>query len=89
MWGMVRRKWRCSRLHWRGKKSYCAAISGDGVVVITTNPTIFAKAVGSGAGYEPQVKNLAIRDTAVGDERRHQIALGPAPEQSAQFSSGA
>jgi hypothetical protein len=58
-------------------------------VVITTNPTIFAKAVGSGAGYEPQVKNLAIRDTAVGDERRHQIALGPAPEQPAQFASGA
>ena len=27
-------------------------VEHDGVVGITTNPTIFAKAIGSGAGYE-------------------------------------
>ena len=42
----------------------------DGVVGITTNPTIFAKAIGSGAGYEAQVKDLALRGTAVGEAVR-------------------
>ena len=32
-----------------------------GVVGVTTNPTIFAKAIGSGAGYEDQVHDLALR----------------------------
>lgn len=41
-----------------------------GVVGITTNPTIFAKAIGSGAGYEEQVQDLALRGTAVGETVR-------------------
>ena len=42
-----------------------------GVVVgITTNPTIFAKAIGSGSGYEEQVHDLALRGTAVGETVR-------------------
>jgi transaldolase len=38
-----------------------------GVVGVTTNPTIFANAIGSGAGYEEQVHDLALRGTAVGE----------------------
>ncbi len=41
-----------------------------GVVGITTNPTIFAKAIGSGSGYEEQVHDLALRGTAVGETVR-------------------
>ena len=41
-------------------------VDQGGVVGITTNPTIFAKAIGSGAGYEDQVHDLALRGTAVG-----------------------
>ncbi|MBV8870237.1 MAG: transaldolase, partial [Acetobacteraceae bacterium] len=41
-----------------------------GIVGITTNPTIFAKAIGSGAGYEAQVHDLAQRGTAVGETVR-------------------
>jgi transaldolase len=41
-----------------------------GVVGVTTNPTIFAKAIGSGAGYEDQVHDLALRGTAVGEAVR-------------------
>jgi transaldolase len=40
------------------------------VVGITTNPTIFAKAIGSGAGYETQVHDLALRGTAIGETVR-------------------
>src|ERR1700761_5460788 len=45
-------------------------IEHDGVVGVTTNPTIFAKAIGSGAGYEGQVRDLALRGTAVGEAVR-------------------
>ncbi len=45
-------------------------VEHDGVVGITTNPTIFAKAIGSGAGYEEQVRDLALRGTAVGEAVR-------------------
>ena len=38
-------------------------VEQNGVVGITTNPTIFAKAIGSGVGYELQVKDLALRGT--------------------------
>ncbi len=41
-----------------------------GVVGITTNPTIFAKAIGAGAGYEEQVRDLALRGTAIGETLR-------------------
>ncbi|MBV9824962.1 MAG: transaldolase [Alphaproteobacteria bacterium] len=45
-------------------------VEHDGVVGITTNPTIFAKAIGSGSGYEDQVHDLALRGTAVGETVR-------------------
>src|ERR1700761_536205 len=45
-------------------------VEHGGVGGITTNPTIFAKAIGSGAGYEAQVKDLALRGTAVGEAVR-------------------
>ena len=45
-------------------------VENGGVVGITTNPTIFAKAIGSGAGYEDQVHDLAMRGTAVGETVR-------------------
>ncbi|MGI4798841.1 MAG: transaldolase [Janthinobacterium lividum] len=45
-------------------------VEHGGVVGITTNPTIFAKAIGSGAGYESQVHDLALRGTAVGETLR-------------------
>ena len=40
------------------------------IVGITTNPTIFAKAIGAGSGYEEQVRDLALRGTAVGETVR-------------------
>jgi len=42
---------------------------GD-IVGITTNPTIFAKAIGAGSGYEDQLRDLALRGTAVGETLR-------------------
>ena len=51
-----------------GKLAELAAHSG--VVGVTTNPTIFAKAIGSGTGYEEQVHDLALRGTAVGETVR-------------------
>lgn len=45
-------------------------VERGGVVGITTNPTIFAKAIGSGSGYEEQVRDLALRGTAVGETVR-------------------
>lgn len=42
---------------------------GD-VVGITTNPTIFAKAIGAGSGYEEQLRELALRGTAIGETLR-------------------
>ena len=40
------------------------------MVGITTNPTIFAKAIGAGSGYEDQVRDLALRGTAIGETLR-------------------
>jgi transaldolase len=45
-------------------------VEHGGVVGITTNPTIFAKAIGSGSGYEEQVYDLALRGAAVGETLR-------------------
>src|SRR3954471_18528823 len=42
---------------------------GD-IVGITTNPTIFAKAIGDGSGYEEQLRDLALRGTAIGETLR-------------------
>jgi transaldolase len=46
---------------------------GD-IVGITTNPTIFAKAIGDGSGYEEQLRDLALRGTAIGETLRLQTA---------------
>lgn len=46
------------------------AVERDGVVGITTNPTIFAKAIGAGEGYDGHVRDLALRGTAVGETVR-------------------
>src|ERR1700761_6293079 len=45
-------------------------VDDDKIVGITTNPTIFAKAIGSGSGYEGQVHDLALRGTAIGETLR-------------------
>lgn len=42
----------------------------SGIVGITTNPTIFAKSIASGSGYEPQIRDLALRGTAIGETLR-------------------
>ena len=50
--------------------SLAGMVEGGGIVGITTNPTIFAKAIGAGAGYEPQLRELALRGTAIGETLR-------------------
>jgi transaldolase len=42
---------------------------GD-IVGITTNPTIFAKAISEGSGYDEQLRDLALRGTAIGETLR-------------------
>jgi transaldolase len=42
---------------------------GD-IAGITTNPTIFAKAIGAGSGYEDQVRDLTLRGTSMGETLR-------------------
>ncbi|MDO0924835.1 transaldolase [Streptomyces sp. TG1A-8] len=42
-----------------------AAVSGGGVVGVTTNPSIFQAAIGSGEGYEEQLADLAVRGVTV------------------------
>ena len=51
-----------------------AKLAGRGVVGVTTNPTIFAKALGSGSDYEEQVRDLALRGVAVGEAVRLLVA---------------
>ncbi len=50
--------------------SLARSVEQGGVVGITTNPTIFAKAIGAGSGYEAQLRDLALRGTAVGETLR-------------------
>ncbi|WP_426240320.1 transaldolase [Pararhizobium sp. DWP1-1-3] len=66
------------------------------IVGITTNPTIFAKSISAGSGYDGQIRELALRGTAVGealrlitgrDVRDACDALRPAFEAS-QFRDG-
>src|SRR6201996_7715996 len=53
------------------KTGNLAKLVEDGEIVgITTNPTIFAKAIGSGSGYEDQLRELALRGTAIGETLR-------------------
>jgi transaldolase len=48
-----------------------AKLVEDGQIVgITTNPTIFAKAIGAGSGYEDQLQELALRGTAIAETLR-------------------
>src|ERR1700761_5252054 len=48
-----------------------AKLVDDGEIVgITTNPTIFAKAIGAASGYEDQLRELALRGTAIGETLR-------------------
>lgn len=48
-----------------------AKLVDDGEIVgITTNPTIFAKAIGAESGYEDQLRELALRGTAIGEALR-------------------
>ena len=42
---------------------------GD-IVGITTNPTIFAKAIGAGLGYDDQLRDLSLRGTSIGETLR-------------------
>jgi transaldolase len=56
-----------TRLH---SGSLAASVEKGELVGITTNPTIFAKAIGSGSGYDDQVRDLALRGTAIGETLR-------------------
>jgi transaldolase len=42
---------------------------GD-IVGLTTNPTIFSKSISAGSGYEGQLRELALRGTAIGETLR-------------------
>jgi transaldolase len=42
-------------------------MDGSEIVGITTNPTIFATAIGAGSGYEEQLCDLAHRGTTIGE----------------------
>jgi transaldolase len=50
--------------------SLARSVEDGEIVGITTNPTIFAKAIGAGSGYEDQVRELALRGTAIGESLR-------------------
>jgi transaldolase len=50
--------------------SLTSSVERNEIVGITTNPAIFAKAIGGGFGYEDQVRELALRGTAIGESLR-------------------
>lgn len=50
--------------------SLARMVEAGEIVGITTNPTIFAKAIGAGSGYEEQLRDLALRGTAIGETLR-------------------
>src|SRR3954469_21339042 len=50
--------------------SLAKSVEAGEIVGITTNPTIFAKAIGSGSGYDEQVRDLALRGTSIGETLR-------------------
>lgn len=50
--------------------SLARLVEQGNIVGITTNPTIFAKAIGDGSGYEEQLRDLALRGTAIGETLR-------------------
>jgi transaldolase len=50
--------------------SLARSVEQGDIVGITTNPTIFAKAIGAGSGYDEQLRDLALRGTAIGETLR-------------------
>jgi transaldolase len=50
--------------------SLAQMVEAGEIVGITTNPTIFAKSISAGAGYKAQIKELALRGTAIGEALR-------------------
>jgi transaldolase len=50
--------------------SLAHSVENGEIVGITTNPTIFAKAIGAGSGYEDQMRELALRGTPIGESLR-------------------
>jgi transaldolase len=45
-------------------------VAAGTIVGITTNPTIFSKSISAGSGYEDQLRELALRGTAIGETLR-------------------
>lgn len=45
-------------------------VAAGQIVGITTNPTIFSKSISAGSGYEDQLRELALRGTAIGETLR-------------------
>ncbi|MFG2885174.1 transaldolase [Streptomyces sp. NPDC048297] len=50
--------------------SLAALVESGGVVGVTTNPSIFQAAIGSGEGYEEQLTDLAVRGVTVDEAVR-------------------
>lgn len=50
--------------------SLAGLVAGDHVVGVTTNPTIFARSIAGGHGYDAQVRGLAARGVEVGEALR-------------------
>ncbi|MFI8347105.1 transaldolase [Streptomyces sp. NPDC085596] len=50
--------------------SLAALVTDGGVVGVTTNPSIFQAAIGSGEGYEEQLTDLAVRGVTVDEAVR-------------------
>ncbi|MGW1590449.1 transaldolase [Streptomyces sp. NPDC002386] len=50
--------------------SLAGLVDGGGVVGVTTNPSIFQAAIGSGEGYEEQLTDLAVRGVTVDEAVR-------------------
>jgi transaldolase len=50
--------------------SLARSVENGEIFGITTNPTIFAKAIGAGSGYEDQVRELALRGTSQQDTQK-------------------
>jgi transaldolase len=50
--------------------SLAGLVAGDHVVGVTTNPTIFARSITGGHGYDAQVRGLAARGVEVGEALR-------------------
>jgi transaldolase len=45
-------------------------VAAGTIAGITTNPTIFSKSISAGSGYEDQLRELALRGTAIGETLR-------------------